>query len=118
MPGFDGTGPRGLGPMTGGGRGFCNPYMGGMRSPFMGRGFGMGGGFGRGFGMGRGMGRWWMWQMPFSAWTGMPPLGPPMPLDQELNFFKSQAEMLRQQLEQINARVTELESAQSNNPDN
>jgi hypothetical protein len=23
MPGFDGTGPRGTGPMTGGGRGFC-----------------------------------------------------------------------------------------------
>jgi len=23
MPGFDGTGPRGEGPMTGGGRGFC-----------------------------------------------------------------------------------------------
>ena len=23
MPGFDGTGPRGQGPMTGGGRGFC-----------------------------------------------------------------------------------------------
>lgn len=23
MPGFDGTGPQGLGPMTGGGRGFC-----------------------------------------------------------------------------------------------
>ncbi len=23
MPGFDGTGPRGLGPMTGGGRGYC-----------------------------------------------------------------------------------------------
>lgn len=26
MPGFDGTGPRGLGPMTGGGRGFCAGY--------------------------------------------------------------------------------------------
>jgi Family of unknown function (DUF5320) len=26
MPGFDGTGPRGMGPMTGGGRGFCNPW--------------------------------------------------------------------------------------------
>ena len=26
MPGFDGTGPRGMGPMTGGGRGRCNPY--------------------------------------------------------------------------------------------
>jgi len=23
MPGFDGTGPRGMGPMTGGGRGVC-----------------------------------------------------------------------------------------------
>jgi hypothetical protein len=23
MPGFDGTGPMGMGPMTGGGRGFC-----------------------------------------------------------------------------------------------
>jgi hypothetical protein len=23
MPGFDGTGPRGRGPMTGGGRGYC-----------------------------------------------------------------------------------------------
>jgi hypothetical protein len=23
MPGFDGTGPRGLGPFTGGGRGYC-----------------------------------------------------------------------------------------------
>ncbi len=26
MPGLDGTGPLGLGPMTGGGRGWCNPY--------------------------------------------------------------------------------------------
>ena len=37
MPGFDGTGPRGMGPMTGGGRGFCNPagpgYATGQASP-------------------------------------------------------------------------------------
>jgi len=26
MPGFDRTGPRGMGPMTGGARGHCNPY--------------------------------------------------------------------------------------------
>lgn len=25
MPGFDGTGPMGIGPMTGGGWGWCNP---------------------------------------------------------------------------------------------
>lgn len=34
MPGMDGTGPRGLGSMTGGGRGWCNPYSAGVRSPF------------------------------------------------------------------------------------
>lgn len=26
MPGLDGTGPAGRGPMTGGARGWCNPY--------------------------------------------------------------------------------------------
>ena len=26
MPGFDGTGPASMGPMTGGARGLCNPY--------------------------------------------------------------------------------------------
>jgi len=26
MPGLNGTGPAGMGPMTGGGRGWCNPY--------------------------------------------------------------------------------------------
>jgi hypothetical protein len=31
MPGFDGTGPAGMGPMTGGGRGFCGPYGAGAR---------------------------------------------------------------------------------------
>ena len=48
MPGFDGTGPRGMGPMTGGGRGFCNPY-----GPF----YGMMPRYGAGFGPGR-LGQW------------------------------------------------------------
>ncbi|MEM2916545.1 MAG: DUF5320 domain-containing protein [Candidatus Woesearchaeota archaeon] len=43
MPGFDGTGPMGLGPMTGRGMGLCGR---GFRLGF-GRGFGR---FGRGFG--------------------------------------------------------------------
>jgi hypothetical protein len=41
MPGFDGTGPGGIGPMTGGGRGFCampyrgyGPYRYGFQTPF------------------------------------------------------------------------------------
>ena len=37
MPGFDGSGPRGMGPMTGGGRGWCNPNYAGGRSAFTGQ---------------------------------------------------------------------------------
>lgn len=84
MPGFDGTGPRGMGPMTGGGRGFCALPMGGYRPPIMGLpyrapwgvpnpaymprygtypygGWDMGRGMGRGGGRGRGMGRGFGW---------------------------------------------------------
>jgi len=82
MPGFDGTGPMGLGPMTGGGRGFCaipyrayahfrfgypGPYYPPISGyPFYGPVFGAGrggipwgGGRGRVFGGGRGFRRWW-----------------------------------------------------------
>lgn len=55
MPGFDGTGPRGMGPMTGGGRGLCSPYgqAYGMRPNYRpGFGIPMGRGFGRGLGRG------------------------------------------------------------------
>jgi hypothetical protein len=80
MPGFDGNGPMGRGPMTGGGRGFCampdkgyGPSGYGMRAPyfpfsgrpFYGTVFGVGrgglpwgGGRGRCFGGGRGFRRW------------------------------------------------------------
>ena len=60
MPGYDGTGPRGMGAMTGAGRGFCSPIGGravrGVRSSLAPR-FGRGGGYGyyeRGWGFGRG----------------------------------------------------------------
>lgn len=77
MPGFDGTGPNGLGPMTGGGRGYCaQPLQPGvpnqtgalgffnrLRGFWPGAGigvrpFGGRGGRGMGRGMGRGRGRW------------------------------------------------------------
>lgn len=62
MPGYDGTGPRGEGPLTGRGFGFCvlptDEYE---NLPRRGRGQGFGhgwrGGRGRGWGRGRGM-RW------------------------------------------------------------
>lgn len=66
MAGFDGTGPRGLGPLTGGGRGFCvtgvSPAPAYTQTPMVRQmpayaGVVRGIGFGRGRGMGRGMGR-------------------------------------------------------------
>ncbi|NLP43547.1 MAG: DUF5320 domain-containing protein [Peptococcaceae bacterium] len=61
MPGFDGTGPLGQGPLTGRGLGLCNPDSPQVGAFRPGRGFGRGIGrcFGRGFarGMGRGPGR-------------------------------------------------------------
>ena len=71
MPRFDGTGPAGMGSMTGGGRGYCNPSQAaygpapawgrGYSSTSYGLGFVRGRGFGRGFRpgyrMGRGYGR-------------------------------------------------------------
>ena len=71
MPFGDGTGPLGMGPMTGRAAGFCagfgqpgfaNPVPGrrfaGYRAPLPpGYGYGYGYGFGRGFG--RGLGRGW-----------------------------------------------------------
>ncbi len=50
MPGFDKTGPRGCGPMTGRGRGACGGFsrgFGGGRGSGAGRGFGRGARFGR-----------------------------------------------------------------------
>lgn len=74
MPGFDGTGPSGRGPMTGGARGWCNPYrpvprgygayrppVYGVRRPLYGRGrprWGLARGFRGGWGRGRGRAGW------------------------------------------------------------
>ena len=122
MPGFDGTGPRGMGPMTGGGRGFCSPW-----------GFGRGYGFRRGYGFGGGMsypmaGRWpgygapygevaYPGAMPYGSYAGPPmgvapgvdPYAPQMTREQELDFLRNQAEAVKEQLDQLDARIKELE---------
>ena len=91
MPGFDGTGPRGQGSFTGGGRGYCADYF----TP--GRGIGRGGfGYGRGYGRGRGLGRRFGWR-----WAG--------PQD-ELQSLRGQARLMQEELEAINTRIKDLES--------
>lgn len=95
MPGFDGTGPRGMGPMTGGGRGFCSPW--GIGAAY--RGYGMPSGTGYGY--------------PYygqPATPGVAPFAPQMTREQELDFLKSQAQAVKGQLEQMESRMRELEA--------
>lgn len=125
MPGGDGTGPAGMGPMTGRGAGICAGY------PAPGY---MNAGFGRGFGRGRGGGwgrRNWFYATGLPGWQraayGYPAYGAGMPYtmpyspapnapyaagfseEDELNALKGQAEYLEDSLEGIKRRITELE---------
>jgi len=139
MPGFDGTGPAAMGPMTGGGRGYCNPsqtgygpapasgpgYLGsGYRGGF-GRGFGRGrgfrGGFGPGFGGGRGYGIGIGWRGAYPPPGGSygpaynAPYGSPYPArpEDEVNMLKDEANYIKDELDAINKRIEELESQSS-----
>jgi len=96
MPGFDGTGPRGMGPMTGGGRGFCSPWGIGAAS--------------RPYGRFQGMGYGYPYYGAAPAVPGVAPFVPPMTREQELDFLRSQAEAMKEQLDQIDARIRELET--------
>jgi len=106
MPGFDGTGPRGMGPMTGGGRGFCSPWgigaaLRGYRvPPAVGYGYPYYGGAGAPYPA---------YGMPTTA-PGVTPFAPGMTREQELDFLRNQAQAVKGQLEQIEARMRELET--------
>ncbi len=115
MPGFDGTGPQGRGPMTGGGRGFCAVPFDGFRSfsgRFLGRGWNRGGG--RGFG--RGFGRRWSaypyvyggpyYPAPYGAYPYEPELTP----QQEADMLRAEAKAMQEEINAINQRVKDLES--------
>ncbi len=117
MPGFDGRGPRGMGPMTGWGRGYCNP-----RAGAAGFGYGAGPGFGRGGGRARGFGRGFGWRAapPAAGWGYGP--GPVwgqaagsyrMSPEDEAGFLKQEAEAIRGELDAIQQRIQELESRDS-----
>jgi len=129
MPGFDGTGPMGAGPMTGGARGVCNPAYAGY-GPGYGRGFGYGRGYGRGRGFRRGFGPGLGWGQgygrglgsrgayPGAGWTG-PAYGPDyggpyaMSREDEINMLKNDAAMIKADLDAITKRMEELESKPS-----
>lgn len=91
MPGGDGTGPLGMGPMSG--------RFGGYRGGYCrrGYGYGYGAGFGRGGGWGiarnvRGAGPW----VPFSA-------------EEEAEVLRREAKLLENSLEDIKSRLEQIE---------
>lgn len=115
MPRGNGTGPLGLGPMTGRGAGYCAGYgIPGCMNPVGGRGFGLGsgagcgGGFGRGFGFGR-------------SWYGAGAVRPvyaqaawgSATAEQEQAALKSQLANLEQLSADLRQRLTDLENAEA-----
>ncbi len=122
MPGGDGTGPAGMGPMTGRAAGYCAGYpVPGFMNPAPGGGF-----WGRGGGRGW---RNWFYATGLTGWQraarGLPAFGaagataspfawPFAPAtistEQELDLLKRQAEYLTSALEGIKKRIEELEA--------
>ena len=88
MPGFDGTGPNGMGPMTGGARGFCNPRGGSMRNYALPR------------------------QAPYTypryRAYGFSPFVPRVSREQELEFLKGQAGALKDELKELENEIDKI----------
>lgn len=100
MPRFDGTGPQGAGPMTGGGRGYCN-------SRRQNRFYGSTAGF-RGGDIIRFQGNRYGWrnrQNASEASRWLPPTS-----EQEIDRLSSLANQLKTDLENIQKRIEELKS--------
>jgi hypothetical protein len=93
MPGFDGTGPMGMGPMTGGGRGLCSPW--GVRTAGT-------------YGFPRWTGYAYPYYGPGPFFPSAAPFTSRMSREQEIGFLKSEAGALKRTLEEIDARIKEL----------
>jgi len=110
MPRGNGTGPEGMGPMTGRAAGFCAGFgVPGYANPVGGRGYGMGLGRGRGMGQGRGFGRGFGRFGATGSYPVNAPFEPVLTSTQEVESLKQQAEFLQNNLSQINDRIEQLE---------
>ena len=123
MPRGDGTGPGGMGSMTGRAAGYCAGYsVPGYANPYGGRYFGAGrgafGGRGRGYRnqyYATGLPGWSRYNMGLPAWGGLteyPTYGnqymPDVDPEKEVKILKDQAGMLKKQLGDIQERMDEL----------
>ncbi|MCP3951802.1 MAG: DUF5320 domain-containing protein [Desulfobacterales bacterium] len=108
MPGFDQSGPRGEGPLTGGARGRCaSPDAGYGQGRFGTSASGRGMAFRRGSrgnrGYGRGMSR------PYGNRFNTGPLTAAGNPADELNSLRAEAELLKDSLQTINNRINQIE---------
>jgi len=114
MPRGDGTGPAGLGPMTGRRLGYCAGYN---QPGFMTSGFGWGRGWGRGFGRGLGWRRAWTLGWRYPGWGYMSQyLNQPLTNSEEKELIKREKEVLTEELKilkeemrAVEKRIKELE---------
>ncbi|NQT21613.1 MAG: DUF5320 domain-containing protein [Planctomycetes bacterium] len=112
MPRGDGTGPAGMGPMTGRAAGYCAGYsVPGYANPGGGRGFGRGGGWGRRNRFyATGLTGWQRAAAGVPPYGGVPPVYAPPTKEQELGFLKDEAEGLQGALSDITKRIEKLEA--------
>lgn len=102
MPGFNRKGPEGMGPMTGGGRGLCNPAN---RSFFS-----RGGSFRSGTGRGRGLGNC-RWLPGIGRRAGFGYAGAVYyDKNQEESILRNEEAMLKNELEEIKQRLEEIKT--------
>jgi hypothetical protein len=122
MPRGDGTGPAGMGPMTGRAAGYCAGYpVPGYMNPAPGY-----GAYGTGWGRGRGY-RNWYYATGLPGWAraarGYPayggyvnpaisyPYAPQLTAKQEMDMLNQEAEYLREQLDAIQNQIETLKKA-------
>jgi len=104
MPNFDGTGPRGLGPMTGGGGGFCVMPLGSVQSAVYGRRFFKRGGRGcRNLYYATGLTGWQRASLGRFAFGGV------LSTEEETQMLKEEASVLEKELSLIKERITIIE---------
>jgi len=128
MPGGDGTGPQGMGPMTGRADGYCSGNSSpGYMNPYGGRNLpgrrGMSGRAGQGRGRRNqyyttGVPGWNRFDMGFPVWGGVtenPYVSTEYPTNiqpkEEIEMLKNEAEALKEQLVSIQTRMKDLEKS-------
>jgi len=112
MPAYDGTGPRGMGPMTGRGMGYCAEYA--SNPNYFGAGRRIGRGFSRGRGFGqdsvynpRGLLRPRFMSTEISGGYAENPYHPPTK-EEELAALNNDRKKINSQLSGIEKRIKEL----------